>query len=107
MISIFNSNFIFLNLRINDSSKKLKVSNVIYKLYHRGLENKKAYYTLCTKNGKSFYVELVYHPTRGWSYFAENKKEPLFSSLIEKENYFNTAEEAHKKIFIKLNSLFK
>ena len=102
-----NAGFVFFELRVDDPKKLVKICKTQYKYCHHGLENQKAYYTLCHKNGKSFYVELVNHPTKGWSYFAETKNKPLFSSLLEKENYYNTAEEAHNTIFKRLNSVFK
>jgi hypothetical protein len=107
MRMFLNTGFEFQRLKINNPKNKFIVFNVTYKLYHKGLEGQKAYYTLCSRKGKIFYVEIVDHPSNGWSYFAETKDKPLFSSLIEKKNYFNTAEEAHKAIFKRLNTLFK
>lgn len=107
MRMFLNTGFEFQNIQFKNPKKKFLVFNIAYKLYHEGTEGQKAYYTLCSRNGKTFYVEIVNHPSRGWSYFAETKNNPLFSSLVEKQNYFDNAEEAHKAIFKRLNTLFK
>lgn len=102
-----NPGFEFQRLQIKNPKNKFVVSNVTYKLYHNGTEGQKAYYTLCSRKSKIFYVEIVNHPINGWSYFAETKEKPLFSSLIDKKNYFDTPEQAHAAIFKRLNTLFK
>jgi hypothetical protein len=107
MSTTFNSNFVFRPLIFRDPTKKFTVNNVNYKLYHHGLENQKAYYTLCDKNGKSLYIEIVNHPGKGWSYFAETKRNPLVCSLVGRNKYYDSAEEAHKTVLRRLNNLIK
>lgn len=89
-LSIFSSNF-------TCNRPKLKCGNVEYALYHIGIENQYAYHNMIVVSGKKYYVELVNHPKRGWSYHIERYGVMIHDSLIS-NTYFENNIDAHKKV---------
>lgn len=89
-LSIFSSNF-------TCNRPKLKCGNIEYVLYHIGIENQKAYHNSIIVSGKKYYVELVDHPKRGWSYHIERYGVMIHDSLIS-NTYFDNKNDAHKKV---------
>jgi hypothetical protein len=89
-------NYISFN-RFQCNRPKLKIGSFEYVLYHVGLEGQNAYYNYIMVKSKKYYVELVNHPKRGWSYHIERYGLMIHDSLIS-NTYFDNKDDAHKKV---------
>lgn len=81
----------------------LKVKNIEYYHYYSSSDGNNAYYTKANLGSKRFYIEIVRHPDKRWSFYVEKNNEMIFNSKLGNV-YYETPEFAHSAM---INSIME